>query len=346
MQETPHLTIVTGAAGWLGRGLLDRLLDANRLGRRPGTIRCLVRSPHEASLLASLSPQIDVVRGDLRQRATVDELCADAGGASLFHAAAVIHPATVGEFFEVNVEATSRLVDAAGKAGVRRMVHVSSNSPFGVNRTPLSVFDEESLYDPYLGYGHSKMQAELIVEEAAATGAIETVIVRAPWFYGPHQPERQSRFFALVRSGRFPIAGSGTNRRSMVYTENLADGLVLAELEEAAAGRAYWIADARPYELNEIVATVKAVLEEEGLAVKERQLRLPGFVAEFAGAADAALQYLGRYQQELHVLGEVNKSISCSIDRARIELGYEPTVDLTEGMRRSVRWCITNGVPI
>jgi nucleoside-diphosphate-sugar epimerase len=286
------------------------------------------------------------VIGDIRQRATAEELCDDAGGASVFHAAAVIHPTHVSDFFETNVEGTALLIEAASKAEVRRLVYVSSNSPFGVNPTPLGVFEEESLYHPYLGYGQSKMQAELLVQKAAAAGEIETTTVRAPWFYGPHQPERQSRFFGLIRAGRFPIIGPGTNSRSMVYTENLADGLVRAELHEIAAGRAYWIADARPYELQEIVSTVREVLEEEGLAVKDRQLRLPGFIAEVAGAVDAGLQYLGRYRQELHVLGEVNKTIVCSIDRAHVELGYQPAVDLREGMRRSIRWCIINGVPI
>ena len=81
-----------------------------------------------------------------------------------------------------------------------------------------------------------------------------TVIVRAPWFYGPHQPLRQTQFFAAVRRGRFPLVGDGTQRRSMAYTGNLVHGLLRAEVAEAAPGRAYWIADARPYELREILA--------------------------------------------------------------------------------------------
>ena len=59
---------------------------------------------------------------------------------------------------------------------------------------------------------------------------IETVVVRPPWFYGRHQPRRQTRFFTAIRTGRFPLVGDGSNRRSMVNTDNLVDGVVRAEL--------------------------------------------------------------------------------------------------------------------
>ena len=59
--------------------------------------------------------------------------------------------------------------------------------------------------------------------------------------------------------------------------------------------------------------------------------------------ADAVLQARGRYSQGLHVLGELNHTIACDINRARHELGYEPTVALEEGMRASIRWCLEHG---
>ena len=65
-----------------------------------------------------------------------------------------------------------------------------------------------------------------------------------------------------------------------------------------------------------------------------------------ADAVDGCLQGVGLYEQKIHVLGEMNKTIACSIDRARRELGYEPQVSLREGMRASVRWCIENGQQI
>jgi nucleoside-diphosphate-sugar epimerase len=69
-------------------------------------------------------------------------------------------------------------------------------------------------------------------------------------------------------------------------------------------------------------------------------------VGDLAGAADGALQALGLYNQQIHVLGEMGHTIACSIDKARRELGYAPTVALYDGMRESVRWCLANGLRI
>jgi nucleoside-diphosphate-sugar epimerase len=69
-------------------------------------------------------------------------------------------------------------------------------------------------------------------------------------------------------------------------------------------------------------------------------------VAELAAALDAFLQSRGRYVQPLHVLGELKDTIACDITRARIELGYDPQVNLFDGMRASVRWCLERGLAI
>ena len=156
----------------------------------------------------------------------------------MFHAAAVIHPtSSTREFFDVNVGGTQNVLDRARRSGASRFVHVSSNSPFGVNATPDDVFTEDSPYDPYLGYGQSKYEAEQLVQKANDRGDVATVMIRAPWFYGPYQPARQSQFFRTIRRGRFPLVGDGTQRRSMAYTDNLVQGLLRAEVADKAPGQ-------------------------------------------------------------------------------------------------------------
>ena len=113
----------------------------------------------------------------------------------------------------------------------------------------------------------------------------------------------------------------------------------LAATVPGAAGRTYWIADERPYSMNEIVDTVERLLESEfDQKCAHRRLRLPWLTGEVAGVVDWTLQSLGLYNQKVHVLSEMNKTIACSIDRARLELGYDPRISLEEGMRRSLRW--------
>ncbi len=330
--------VVTGAAGWLGQNLV------RTLARGRDRVRCLVMTPDEAAALSVVSPKIETVVGDVRDPASADELFEGVGGAAVFHAAAVIHPAkSTREFFDVNVGGTQNIVDRARRASASRFVHVSSNSPFGVNASPDEVFDEDSPYDPYYGYGKSKHEAELIVRKAHERGDIPTVIVRAPWFYGPYQPARQSTFFSAIRKGTFPLVGDGSQRRSMAYTDNLVQGLLRAEVSEKAPGNAYWVADAEPYRLADIIETVRLALGDEGLPAKPARIRLPLAASRAAERIDAALQARGKYQQALHVMGELGHTIACDISRARDELGYEPTVELREGMRASIRWCLDHG---
>jgi nucleoside-diphosphate-sugar epimerase len=187
------------------------------------------------------------------------------------------------------------------------------------------------------------MQMELAVKERA--DKIATVLIRAPWFYGPNQPPRQTLFFKMIRDGKAPIVGGGQNLRSMAYVDNLCQGLLLAATVERAAGQTYWIADKRPYSMNEIVDTVERLLETEfGQTCMHKRMRLPGVASEIAWVVDKSLQALGLYHQKIHVLSEMNKTIACSVAKAERELGYAPKVTLEEGMRRSLRWCVERGI--
>lgn len=331
-------TVVTGAAGWLGQNLVRALVG------RGEAVRCLVRHDDDAPLLELVSPEVDVVVGDVRDPCVVGRLFDGVVAATVFHAAAVIHPAgRTRAFWDVNVGGTEMVLDGARRAGARRFVHVSSNSPFGANPHRTHRFTEDSPFHPYLGYGQSKLEAEEVVRRAQQRGDLPSVIIRAPWFYGPFQPARQTQFFAAVRRGRFPLVGDGTQRRSLAYSGNLVDGLLRAAVADVAPGRSYWIADAEPYELRAVIAGVREALEAEGLPVSGRIRPVPEVLSVVAARADALLQGLGRYQQALHVLGELRDTIACDISRARVELGYEPTVSLVEGMRASIRWALERG---
>lgn len=344
-----NLVLVTGALGWLGRNLVHALAhgldDLETTWTPPADlkIRALILPDQHEAEAREISDRIEVVQGDIRNPQDCARFCSDAGGAILFHAAAIIHPQRVREFFRVNVTGSENLLDAAITAGVRRAVVVSSNTPCGFNPRPDHLFDEESAYEPWGKYGRSKMLMELALKQRQQAGQIEAVIVRAPWFYGPHQPPRQTLFFRMVRDGKMPIVGGGNNRRSMVYVDNLVQGLVLAAITGKADGRVYWIADQRPYTISEIVDTVEHLLESEfGQKCAHKRRRLPGTVSKIASLATRAVQSVGLHWRDIHVLSEMNKTIACSITKARNELGYAPKISLEEGMRRSIRWLVQN----
>jgi nucleoside-diphosphate-sugar epimerase len=335
------LTVVTGGAGWLGSALVGALMH----DRPDRTLRVGVLDQREAAHVRALAPAAEIVTGDLTAPGVASRLLQDADGADVIHTAGIIHPRRVRDFDRSNVGGTRAVLDAARAARARRVVHVSSNSPFGLNATPDDTFSANEPYAPYMGYGRSKMEAERLVRAAHDDG-LETVIVRPPWFYGRHQPRRQTRFFTAVRTGRFPLVGDGSNRRSMVHVDNLVDGIVRATLTSLAGGRAYWIADRRPYRMDEVVETVRGALRAEGYTVSARTPRLPRLAGTVARRLDDLLQDRDHYSQQLHVLGELGETIACRIDAAERDLGYDPQVELLDGMREALRWCRSEGIEI
>ena len=322
-------TYVTGGAGWLGSRLVELLLaDGHQ-------VRALVLSGDTPP------PGAESIVGDVRNADDCRRFLTGATDGLVIHLAGIIHPQRVREFFDVNVTGTKNVLEAARQAGAHRVVVMSSNSPCGCNPHSEHRFDEDSPYNPYMGYGRSKMQMEQHVRSLSAP---EWVLIRAPWFYGPNQPARQTTFFKMIQTGRFPMVGDGTNMRSMSYIDNLCQGLTLAATVPGAAGKIYWIADERPYSMNHLVTTVQELLSKEfGLPTKPNRLRLPWVMGELAWMADRAIQATGLYQQKIHVLSELNKSIACSVERAKAELGYRPEIELREGMRRSIAWCFSKG---
>ncbi len=339
-----HDVLVTGAAGWLGLSLVKALVaglddcEPLRQPQRNLRIRCLILPGQDGAALRMLSDRVEVLTGDLRNPNDCRRLCAGTRGGLLFHTAGVIHPRRSTEFASINFEGAKNLLDAAIDAGLRRAVVVSSNSPCGFNPHPDHLFDETSPYNPYMNYGRSKMKMELAVKERQRAGKIEAVIIRPPWFYGPNQPPRQTLFFQMVRDGKAPIIGQGDNLRSMAYVDNLCQGLILAAITERANGQTYWIADRRPYPMREIIDTVERLLETEfNQSCTHRRLKLPGVACRVAWLADATMQGVGLYNQKVHVLSEMDGTIACSIASARRELGYDPRIELEEGMRRSIR---------
>ncbi|CAN5502066.1 NAD(P)-dependent oxidoreductase [soil metagenome] len=339
------LAIVTGVPGWLGSNLVETLLKSG-----PRQVRAFCLKDSDTGELAKLGEHLKFVQGDLATGEGLDTLTAGAKGATVFHIAGVIHPSQGRkQFYDINLEGTRQMLAAAVNAGAKRFIYVSSNSPIGCNKSTSEAdrFDEKSQYNPYMHYGLSKKMAEDLVNQANNEGKIETVIIRPPWFYGPHQPLRQTLFFTMIKDGKMPIVGSGENLRSMAYVDNICQGLTLCEQIDRAKGKTYWIADQRPYTMNEIVNTVEKVLENDfQIKCSHKRMYLPNLASDVAYIVDGTLQGLGLYHQKFHVLSEMNKNIACKIDLAQAELGYNPQIALEEGMRRSIKWILDRGQKI
>lgn len=333
------VTLITGAPGWLGSRFVEILCRGWDDEKPPDDrqIRCLVLKDIDTSSLEELP--VELVPGDVRDITSLREVVKDVD--TVFHLVGVIHPKRIRDLYDINTEGTRNMISAAAEAGVKRFIYVSSNSSAGHNTGWGRPMTENDPSRPYKHYGKSKYQAEQIVNEFHVSGKIETVIIRPCWYYGVGQPARQTRFFRMIKKGNPIIFGNGENLRSMSYIDNVVQGLLLAEKCENADGETYWIADERPYRTIEIYETIAELLEVE---LKPRFV--PGFLSKWCEWIDGILQTFRLYSTDFHVAGEMAKDIYCSIEKAKKELGYRPTVELREGMRRSIEWCRENEIDI
>jgi len=346
-QKYPKI-FLTGGTGWLGMRLAEALTQGNKmidphLDTKGCELICLVPAGQDFHQLKSLGATI--VTGDLCNPAEVDHFLSKSENSLVLHIAGIIHPPKSTTWFDkINYEGTKNILEAATHHHAKRLLVMSSNSPIGINPHPEHLFTEESPYAPYMGYGKSKHKMELMVREAMKQSQRpELTIIRAPWFYGPGQPPRQTQFFTMIKNGKFPLMGKADNKRSMAFVDSLAYGILLAALSDAAVDEIFWIADERAYSMLEIINTVKDVLESDfGIQCKAKNLHVPSIIATIAELCDGLLQKLGLYNQKIHVLSEMNKTIACDISKAKAMLGYKPLVDLREGMRESISWCLNN----
>lgn len=333
--------LITGGSGWLGRGLINFLKhgmpEVEKLKDIPFQIpiKTMVL-PSETEQFKLNYPDVEVCEGDLKNPNDCKLFVKNEADACIFHLAGIIHPSLkVREFYDTNVQGTKNLVNASIEENIKRVIVMSSNSPIGCNPNNKHRFNEMSPYNPYLNYGKSKKLLEDYINNI--NDKIEAVIIRAPWFYGPFQPKRQLEFFEMIKNGKGPIVGNGNNVRSMVYIDNLVQGLILSAIEKKAAGKTYWIADEKAYSMNQILNTIERLMSDEfNQKCRFTRLKLPSFVSDFALVIDKIIQFAGFYNQKIHVLSEMNKNIACSVNKAKDELGYKPSISLEEGMRRSL----------
>jgi nucleoside-diphosphate-sugar epimerase len=331
---------VTGAPGWLGTRLVEVLahgFDGERLVDAE-SVRCLVLPGIDASSIEALGERFEVVRGDVTKPETLAAAVKDVD--VVLHLAGIVHPKKPGDFDALNAEGTRTLLDVASRAGAKRLVLISSDAVAGIRAPRTALMEEEDPVEPHGSYGRSKAKAEVHAREFHAAGRIETVILRPFWFYGPHQPPRQTRFFKMIQAGNPVMFGDGRNQRSLSATDNVCDALLRAASVPGAAGETYWIADERVYTSNEIYETIAELLGVKAL----RPRRIPGLVSWGCRNTDAVLQALGIFVSEIHVAGKMDRDIAGSIEKAKRELGYRPRVGMREGMQRSIEWCRAKGL--
>lgn len=309
--------LLTGASGFVGRGVLARLCQEDDVQIRVAQRGAIVQFPEgvEVALIDGLSVAqswtpalqgIDAVIHCAARVHVMDELAAD----------------PLAEFRAVNVEATRHLAQQAAAAGVRRFVFVSSIKVNGEETTPGRPFTADAEPQPQDPYGQSKLEAERALFEIARQTGLEVVVVRPPLVYGPGV---KANFASLMRAlqRRLPLPfGSIDNRRSLVARDNLVDLLVLCARHPAAAGQVFLVSDGEDLSTAQLCRGLSRAmgLQPRLLPVPAGLLRLLGLLA-------------GRGQQIQRLLGCLQVDISAT----RSRLGWAPPVSVEQALLETVQ---------
>jgi len=302
--------MVTGATGFVGQALVSMLAAK---GWR--VVRAVRRDPGSGDVVV---PDLADWQPAAAQLAGID--CA-------IHLAARTHVVRetaadpLAEYRRLNVVVTERLATACARAGVRRLVFLSSIKVNGEATT--TPFTEQDVPRPEDAYGQSKLEAERILGEIAAASRLETVILRPPLIYGPGV---KGNFLRLMRAIDYGIPlplGAIDNKRSVIYLGNLVDAIILCLDHAAAAGKTYLVADDEDVSTPELIRHLALALGKPA-----RLIAFPPALLKVAGAV------FGKSDSLARLLG----SLQSDSGRIRRELGWQPRCGMAQGLAATARW--------
>jgi nucleoside-diphosphate-sugar epimerase len=313
---------VTGGSGFVGGALLDALRD------RGESVHALARTPAaEAEVVARGAVP---VRGDITDLSALAEGMRDAE--LVLHAAGRLPrgPRAAGELHRVNVEGTRTVLAAAGKVGVPRLVHVSTEQVLRGDH-PLVGVDESVPYPerPAGPYPATRLEAERLVLEASGR-SLTTVAVRPGLVWGRGDTTALPAFAAAATAGRLRWIDGGGYLVSTTHVQNLVEG-VLAAAERGRGGEAYFVTDGAPIAFRDFVT---GLLASQGIPAPTAELPrwVAQVVAAVAGVAWRWLPLPGTPPVTRTMLRSVGETCTVRDDKARRELGYEGKVTRQQGL--------------
>jgi nucleoside-diphosphate-sugar epimerase len=307
---------VTGASGFIGRHLVERLAalgDAVRAIHRPDSRRsapagaAVVRAPLEVSALTEAFRGVDVV----------------------VHLAGVVSATRTADFFDVNVRGTRAVAQAARAAGAR-LVHISSLAAAGP-APPTAPRSEDDRPAPITPYGDSKLEGERVV---AATQGLAWTILRPGIVYGPGD-RALLPLFKWARIGVMPLVGRASAAYSIVHVSDLVR-TIEAAIASGSAGDTLFVGHPEPASARALLERVRDAVGGAALVVPVPDLLLRR--ASLAGDVGGAIRGRPLVINRRRYAELASEGFVCRVDRLREHLGVTAQMDLSTGLAQTAEW--------
>ncbi|MEX0682691.1 MAG: NAD-dependent epimerase/dehydratase family protein [Dehalococcoidia bacterium] len=323
-------TLVTGATGFLGSHIAERLVQ------RGDNVRALVRSSSRTSYLKSLG--VELAYSDITDPDSLP--AAMAGVDVVYHAAANVSDwGPWHEYKTTTIDGTRNMLRAASRVGVGRFLHVSTDNVYRYQDLAKGV-DEKTPMETYFGahdyYRRAKTAAEKIARHYHELDRVPVSIVRPALILGERDAAMMPGAIAFLKSATASYMGSGQNRLPCVYAGDVAD-LCIRAANEAQPGEVY-------IAVNEEYVTQRdlfgAIAEFKGIDTPKRSVPYRLLYAAAGALELVALLRAGGRRPDVTRYGVSLFGATFIEDntKARTQLGWEPQVSMREAVRRSVEW--------
>jgi len=318
--------LITGSTGFIGPRLVEKLVA---LGN---SCRCLVRTGSKTKGLEELGAEL--VEGDITIPETLRGIADGMDG--LFHLATLGHmgnfTVTESMFEAINVQGTLNIMEEALRAGTNLVIHCSTVAAMGISLDLPAT--EKSECHPHQPYGRSKLKAEKAVLTLVSAKALPAVIVRFSMVYGPGDPRDILKLTRLAKKGLFPKIGNRPKLTPLIHVDDAVRGLLLAA-EKGRTGNIYLLTNRTSLPFDDIRKILQRALE-----VKRLPLYVPGWTAlTIASLAEKLFPLAGKAPpvSRKNIESTLADRVF-SIEKAQLELGFDPKVDPVQGLTETVHW--------
>ncbi|MEW6195071.1 MAG: NAD-dependent epimerase/dehydratase family protein [Bacteroidota bacterium] len=318
------ISVVTGASGFVGSHVVDRLLSEGH------HVKCILRETSSKRWLEG--KPVEIINSGLTDKENLRKVLS--GADYLYHIAGVVKSKREDGYFKGNVETTSNLLDVLCEVNtnIKRVIIVSSLTACGPSYDN-KICNEETIEHPITTYGRSKLTQEQLAKKYM--DKLPITIIRPPAVYGPRDTEIYL-VFKMYKMGLMTLIGFNKKVLSLVYIDDLVDGIYTASVSEKAINQTYFISAKEINDWKQVGGYIG-----EALGRKALYLRLPHFLVYTVAAV---AQFLALFSSKAATMNLekardfVQESWTCDITKAEKELGFRQRVPTKEGIKKSIDW--------